>query len=74
MTITIDLLPEETARLAAAARRQGLSLEEFIHGRLAERPRRRITELRGLGKEIWQGVDVRQYLDELRDDRSETDA
>ena len=75
-TITIDLQPEETARLTAEARRHGLSLEEYVRGRLspdpspAERPRKhKITELRGLGKELWQGVDVRQYLDELRDDR-----
>lgn len=72
MTITIDLLPEETTRLAAEANERGLSLEEYVYRRLsdAERPRKRnIMELQGLGKEIWQGVDVRQYLDELRDDR-----
>jgi hypothetical protein len=71
MTITIDLLPEETTRLTAQARERGLSLEEFVYRRLSadERPRkRRITDLRGLGKEIWQGVDIKQYLDELRED------
>ena len=25
-----------------------------------------ITELRGLGKEIWEGVDVEKYIDEER--------
>lgn len=76
MTITIDLQPEETTRLAAEARRHGLSLEEYVRGRLAPDPppgeprrKHKITELRGLGKEIWQGVDVKRYLDELRDDR-----
>ncbi len=72
MTITIDLLPEETERLAAEARGQGLSLEEYIHGRLVpDKParKRKITDLEGLGKELWQGVDVQKYLDELRDDR-----
>ena len=34
MTITIDLLPEETTLLAAEASRQGLSLEEYVHHRL----------------------------------------
>lgn len=24
--------------------------------------------MRGLGKEVWQGVDVNQYIDELRED------
>jgi hypothetical protein len=72
MTITINLLPEETARLAAEARQGGLSLEGYVHQRLTggERPSKRdIMELQGLGKEIWQGVDARQYVNDLRDDR-----
>ena len=28
---------------------------------------RRITELKGLGKEVWKGVDIDAYLDEERD-------
>ena len=28
---------------------------------------RRVTELQGLGKEIWQGIDVQKYIDEERD-------
>ena len=28
---------------------------------------RRITELRGLGKEIWHGQDAQQYVDRERD-------
>lgn len=27
-----------------------------------------IMELRGLGKEIWQGVDAQAYVDQLRDE------
>ncbi len=76
MTITIDLLPEETERLSADARRLGVSLEEYVRGRLSptERPRKHdITELEGVGKELWQGVDVRQYLDELWDDPDYSD-
>jgi hypothetical protein len=30
-------------------------------------PRRSITELRGLGKEIWQGQDAHEYVDQERD-------
>lgn len=30
-------------------------------------PRRSITELRGLGKEIWQGQDAQEYVDQERD-------
>jgi hypothetical protein len=27
---------------------------------------RRLSELRGLGKEIWQGIDAQKYVDGLR--------
>jgi hypothetical protein len=29
---------------------------------------RRLSELRGLGKEIWQGIDAQEYVDQLRDE------
>ena len=31
-----------------------------------EPQKRSILELRGLGKEIWQGVDAQKYIDRLR--------
>ena len=31
-----------------------------------EPKKRSILELRGLGKEIWQGVDAQEYVDRLR--------
>jgi hypothetical protein len=31
-----------------------------------ERPKISLTELRGLGKEIWDGVDAQEYVDRLR--------
>jgi hypothetical protein len=34
--------------------------------KLNPRPRRSIMELRGLGKEIWQDVDVDEYIKEER--------
>lgn len=30
-------------------------------------PRHHITELRGLGKEIWQGIDAQEYINAERD-------
>ena len=34
-----------------------------------EPPRQRsLRELRGLGKEIWEGVDVQAYINEMRDE------
>ena len=32
-----------------------------------KRPRHRITELKGLGKEIWEGIDAQEYVDRERD-------
>lgn len=29
--------------------------------------RRSITELRGLGKEVWQGIDAQEYVNQERD-------
>ena len=36
----------------------------------AARPKRNIMELRGLGKEVWAGVDAKQYVNDLRDEWS----
>ena len=33
-----------------------------------EPQKRSILELRGLGKEIWQGVDAQKYVDDLREE------
>jgi hypothetical protein len=29
-------------------------------------PKRSITELRGLGKEIWEGIDAQEYVNQIR--------
>jgi hypothetical protein len=34
-----------------------------------EAPKRSITDLHGLGKEIWQGIDAQKFVDELRNGR-----
>ena len=49
------LPPEERARLASA-----LALE-------SPEPLHEITELRGLGKEVWNGIDAQEYIDSERD-------
>ena len=36
------------------------------------RQQRRLSELRGLGKEVWEGIDAQEYVNQLRsewDDR-----
>jgi hypothetical protein len=53
------LTPDEQLRLVedlvASLRRQGKA-----------RPKHSIMELRGLGKELWKGVDVEKYINEER--------
>ncbi len=35
------------------------------------RRRRRLSELRGLGKEIWDGIDAQEYVNRLRSEWDE---
>ena len=37
----------------------------------APRQLRRLSELRGLGKEIWEGIDAQEYVDQLRSEWDE---
>jgi hypothetical protein len=63
----LKLSPEEQLQLIA-------DLIENIRQtcRIEAKPRYSIMELKGLGKEVWQGIDVDQYIAEERaswDDR-----
>ncbi len=33
-----------------------------------EKPKRSLLELEGLGKEIWDGIDAQEYVNELRNE------
>jgi hypothetical protein len=35
------------------------------------RQQQRLSELRGLGKEIWAGIDAQEYVDQLRNEWDE---
>ncbi len=62
-------VPEQLRLLAMLAQR--LAAEPSAAGLpagLPTLPRRSITELHGLGKEIWEGVDAQNYVDQLRDE------
>ncbi len=70
-TLNIKNLPDALYRkLQARARRQRRSVaQEVIHllTRAVESPApRSILELRGLGKELWQGVDAAAHVDRER--------
>jgi hypothetical protein len=56
-----SLTPEEQMQLIE-------DLSKFIRQRvtLTPKPRRSIMELRGLGKEIWKGIDAQEYVDRER--------
>lgn len=42
-------------------------LVTIIHQRMATRPKKHsVKELRGLGKELWRGIDVEKYIEEER--------
>jgi hypothetical protein len=73
MTV-IELYRKQVKHLAPSER---LELARWILDDLVEegadtqapKPRRRsLMELEGLGKEIWAGVDVESYVNELRDE------
>jgi hypothetical protein len=57
-----NLTPEEQMRLIE-------ELSRLIRQKvtLTPKPKRSILELRGLGKEIWEGVDAQEYVNKERD-------
>jgi hypothetical protein len=61
--LTVDELIEAASQLAPDER------ERLVRALTGEAPiaKRHITELEGLGKEIWQGVDAQEYIDAERD-------
>jgi len=65
--IDIEVLYTQQIRsLPAKARLQLLALIAQDLATSSPGKRRNISELQGLGKEIWQGIDGQQYVDQLR--------
>ncbi|MEJ1935692.1 hypothetical protein WDZ92_36330, partial [Nostoc sp. NIES-2111] len=56
------LTPEEQIRLIEDL--SGLIRQQEA---MISKPKRSILELRGLGKEIWNGVDAQEYVNQERD-------
>ncbi len=65
MTIE-ELYREEIRNLPPEARLQLMALIAQDLAAQPPTPLHSILELRGLGKEIWQGIDAQQYVEELR--------
>lgn len=57
--MVFDLPPEEQLRLIHDV------LSDVRH-RVMAKAQRNITELEGLGKEIWQGMDAQEYVNQER--------
>jgi hypothetical protein len=55
-----NLTPDEQLRLLE-------ELASLVHRRVTPKPKRSIMELEGLGKEIWQGVDAQECVNQERD-------
>jgi len=67
---TAEIYDKHVRMLPAAQRLELLALivSELTseHVTVEDRPRHSLTELRGLGKEIWEGIDAQEYVDRLR--------
>ena len=63
---------EEWLRMGEAIERRNMMLDNKrrYEGRQVDKPKgkRQLTELRGLGKEIWGGMDAQEYVNEMRDE------
>lgn len=66
-TTTYDQLLAQASRLPSADQLRLLEgLAALLRQRIAPDPAQSVTALRGLGKEIWQGVDAQEYVDRER--------
>ena len=57
-----NLTPDEQMRLIEEL--SGLIRQRVT---MTSKPKRSILELRGLGKEIWNGIDAQEYVNQERD-------
>lgn len=58
-------LTQEIRQLSVEERK---ALISFIVDTLTETKERSLRELRGLGKDIWAGIDAQEYIDQQRDE------
>ncbi len=54
-----NLTPDEQLRLLE-------ELVAIVRRRMTPKPKPNIMELEGLGKEIWQGIDAQEYVNQER--------
>lgn len=67
LTVAYVEVLERAQRLSPADQLRLLEeLAALVRRRVVTRTRRSILELQGLGKEIWQGMDAQEYVDQER--------
>jgi hypothetical protein len=64
--MTLHELIEEAQNLSFEERKELLKI--LIDSLELPTPKRRVSELAGLGKEIWQGIDAQDYVNQMRDE------
>ena len=57
----------EAARHLPPKDREKLAESLLLHRSQPPAPQHRITEIRGLGKDIWDGIDAQEYVNAERD-------
>ena len=67
MTTIAEVL-EQAKALSPHERKELAKLLIDLLGADAPSPQRRFSELRGVGKEIWQGIDAQEYVNQKRDE------
>lgn len=64
---TYDQLLAQASRLTSADQLRLLEgLAVLLRQQMAPAPTRHVAELRGLGKEVWHGIDAQEYVDRER--------
>ncbi len=67
--VTVAQIVEQARALSAEERKELVKrLVDMLDEDASVSGKRSLTELRGLGKEIWQGIDAQEYVDRLRDE------
>lgn len=65
---------QQAQALSPSERKELLRLlQEIIAVDDGQKPKRSLRDLRGLGKETWQGIDAQEYINELRAEWTERD-
>ncbi len=72
--MSVTRVLQQAKALSPSERKELLRLlQEIVAVDNGKKPKRSLRELRGLGKEIWQGIDAQEYIDEMRAEWKERD-